>query len=161
MLDWIKSSADWLAVVVGGLVAAGLVGRWLIRRGRRFAAKWDNAREALVGRDEIVHPDTGAVLVPATPGLGSRLAMIEDGQRLIEENLIVLSQTRAEMTDLSTAVGALGDQLGQHISEANALEMARTQEREEMWHAIQAVATPTPWDGTERRAAQQEEGSNG
>lgn len=160
MLEWVKGSADWLAAVTAGLIAAGAVGRWMVRRVRRFAAKLESAREALVGREEIRHPDTGAVLVPATPSLGQRLVGIETGQRLIEENLTSLSNTRTEMGDLTRKVGELTDQLGTHITESNELELARTKERDAMWHAIEAVATPTPWDGTERRT-REAGGSNG
>lgn len=151
MLDWIKSSADWLAVTVGGIVAAALVLRWLAKRVRRSWVKWDNAREALVGREAILHPDTGRVLVEATPGLGQRLSSIEEGQRLIGQTLSTLGETQAETAELNRRVGELTDQLGNHITESNKLEMERTKEREAMWDAIRAVATPTPWDGTERR----------
>lgn len=144
MLDWMKASADWLAAVVAGLIAAGVIGRWILRRVRRFGEKWDNAREVLVGREEIRHPDTGRVLVPATPSLGHRLASIE-------ETIIATGAMREELQGLNQRVGDLADQLGQHVTEANELELARTREREEMWHAIQAVATPQPWDGNERR----------
>lgn len=145
MLEWIKNSADWLAVTVGGLIAAGLVARWVVKRVRAFASKWDNAREVLVGREEIRHPDTGRVLVPATPGLGKRIATMED-------TLVALGNTRSEMQDLTTKVGELTTAFEQHINESTVSEQARTKEREAMWHAIEAVATPAPWDGNERRS---------
>lgn len=145
MLDWIKSSADWLAVTFGGLVVLGIVGRWIVKRVRRWSVKLEQVREVLVGREEIRHPDSGRVLVDATPGIGMRLATIE-------ETLVVLGSTDRGLQELGQKVGELADQLGQHVTEANELELARTREREEMWHAIQAVATPNSWDGNERRA---------
>lgn len=150
MLDWIENSAGWIAGVAAGGGVVIVLARWVVKRGRAFARKWDRAREALVGREEIRHPDTGAVLVPATPGLGQRLVGIEG-------TLIALSDTRTEMNTLAGKVGELASQLEHHVTESRELELARTREREEMWHAIQAVATPMPWDGIERRG--QTEGS--
>lgn len=145
MLTWIKNSADWLAAVAAGLVAVGILYALIVKRARRFAAKWDNAREVLVGREAIVHPDSGEVLAEATPGLGKRLATMES-------TLVALGNTDRGLQALAGQVGDLAEKFGQHVTESNELELARTREREEMWHAIQAVATPNPWDGTERRA---------
>lgn len=154
LLDWVKSSADWLVAVVAGLAALAAISRFVLKRARRFAAKWDNAREVLVGREEIRHPDSGRVLVPETPGLGKRLANIEDTLIALgdtRDELRELGDTRSELHELGQRVGELTEQFGQHITEANDLELARTHEREEMWQAIRAVATPQPWDGAERR----------
>lgn len=143
MLEWIKASADWLAVTAGGLVVLGVIGRWIVKRMRRWGGKLEQVREVLVGREEIRHPDSGRVLVDATPGIGMRLATIE-------ETLVALGNTDRRLQDVGLQVGTLTDQLSQHITEANELELARTHERDEMWQAIKAFAQ-APWDGTERR----------
>ncbi len=46
----------------------------LIRTGATTLVAFKNA---VLGTDEVIHPDTGKTLVPAQPGLGSRVASIE------------------------------------------------------------------------------------
>jgi hypothetical protein len=146
MLNWMQDSAGWIVGVFGGLTVLGVVGRWLRKRARAFGQKWDRAREALVGREEIRHPDTDAVLVKATPGLGQRLAHIE-------ENLTILSDTRSEMQALTQRVGDLAGRFEQHLTESQELDLARAQEQSKMWDTIKTIAEApaAPWDGTERR----------
>lgn len=97
MLDFIKDSALWLTAVAAALgVLTGAVAWWW-KRGRRIAGKIDGALDALVGRPDILHPDTGEVLAPATPGLGVRLATIETA-------LVGLAETHLAMGTLSARV---------------------------------------------------------
>lgn len=147
VLGALDDYAGWIVGVLGGLTAVGVIARWLRKRVRTFAQKWDRAREALVGREEIRHPDTDTVLVPSTPGLGQRLAHIE-------ENLTVLSDTRTEMQALTQQVGELAGRFDLHVTESAELDLARAHEQSKMWDTITTIAKApaSPWDGTERRA---------
>lgn len=59
-----------LAVVVGFL-------RWVWPRATVAADVVVAFKNAVLGTDEVTHPDTGMVLVPAQPGLNARVASIE------------------------------------------------------------------------------------
>jgi hypothetical protein len=51
--------------------------RWVwpqITTGARVLIAFKNA---VLGTDEVTHPDTGAVVVPAQPGMGNRMATLE------------------------------------------------------------------------------------
>lgn len=137
MLDWIEDSAGWLAGVLAGLAALGVMSRWAVKRARTFSRKWDSAREALVGREEILHPDSGIVLVQATPGLGQRLAKIED-------NLVTLSDTRSEMAAIVARVDSLAASFDAHTTASAEVWQTRSEEAKAMWEAIKAVAEAEP-----------------
>lgn len=146
VLGALDDYAGWIVAVSAGLTTLVVGGRWIRKRFQRFSHKWDSAREALVGREEIRHPDTGAVLVKATPGLGQRLAHIE-------ENLTVLSDTRSEMQALTARVDSIASSLEQHTMESAEVWQARAQAESKMWDTIKTIAEapPAQWDGTERR----------
>lgn len=137
MLSQIDDYAVWVAAVLGGITALAVIGRWIRKRVRNIARRANNAVDTLLGREEIRHPDTGVVLVPATPGLGERLATMED-------TLNNLSDTRAEMSALTARVDNLASSLEQHINESQELDIARAQEHSKMWDAIKAIAQSEP-----------------
>lgn len=59
------------------LTALTVIYKWVwpwVRTGTRVLVAFKNA---VLGTEEVKHPDTGAVLVPEQPGLGSRMATIE------------------------------------------------------------------------------------
>ncbi|WBQ02935.1 hypothetical protein [Kribbella sp. CA-293567] len=149
MLALLDDYAGWIVGVLGGLTALGVVARWVRKRVQTFAQKWDRARETLVGREEIRHPDTAVVLVQATPGLGQRLAHIE-------QNLTALSDTRTEMQTLTQRVGDLTGRFDQHVTESQELDLARAREQSKMWDTIKTIAeAPSAhWDGVERRGTE-------
>lgn len=146
VLGALDDYAGWIVAIATGLTTLVVFGRWVRKRARQFSQKWDNAREALVGREEIRHPDTGIVLVKATPGLGQRLAHIE-------ENLTVLSDTRSEMQALTSRVDSIASSLEQHTMESAEVWAARAQAEAKMWDTIKTIAEspPAQWDGVERR----------
>lgn len=134
MFELIQEYAGWIVGVSAGLSALG----WMVRKAYQkvvaIARKLDNVADTLLGREEIRHPDTGRVLTPATPGLGVRLAHIEEAlERLVE--------TDARLSRLETKVE-------DHIVKALEMEKARAEEAKEMWKAIRAIASTTPdWGG--------------
>lgn len=146
VLGALDNYAGWIVAVSAGATTLVVFWRWARKRLQRFSHKWDSAREALVGREEIRHPDTGAVLVKATPGLGQRLAHIE-------ENLTVLSDTRTEMQALTARVDSIATSLEQHTMESAEVWQARAQAEAKMWDTIKTIAEapPAQWDGIERR----------
>lgn len=66
-----------IAGVVTAVWAALVILRKVLRKAGKTVGKLNSAAETLLGRDAIVHPDTGAVLAPATPSLGQRMAGLE------------------------------------------------------------------------------------
>lgn len=148
VLGALDDYAGWIVGVLGGFTALGVVGRWLVRRARRFSRKVNDAADTLLGRDEIRHPDTGDVLVAATPGLGRRLASIETA-------LTTLSDTRSEMKALTSRVDSLATSFEQHSADSAQVWQARAEEATEMWRTIRTIAeapAAAPWDGAERRS---------
>jgi hypothetical protein len=57
-------------------VIAGLV-RWLGPRFKSGIKTFGDFKAAVLGREAVVHPETGKELAPAQPGLGTRVASIE------------------------------------------------------------------------------------
>ncbi|MEV6287393.1 hypothetical protein [Kribbella sp. NPDC051770] len=147
MLGQIDDYAGWIVGVLGGLTALGVVGRWVVKRVRRFSRKVNDAADTLLGRDEIRHPDTGDVLVQATPGLGRRLASIEGA-------LTSLSDTRSEMQALTARVDGLAASVDQHLADSAEVWSARAHAETKMWETINTIAkapAAEPWDGVDRR----------
>ena len=104
MLDFIRDSALWLTAVAAGVGVLTAAATWWWKRGRRIVGKIDATMDAVVGRPAILHPDTGEVLAPATPGLGVRLATIES-------TLVELAETNAALTVLSSRVGRVEERV--------------------------------------------------
>ena len=53
VLGALDDYAGWIVAIATGLTTLVVFGRWVRKRARQFSQKWDNAREALVGREEI------------------------------------------------------------------------------------------------------------
>jgi len=133
----IADYAAWVVVVSGGLAILWRIASRTRSRVGGALSKWNAGFDTLNGRPAITHPDTGEVLVEATPGLGNRLARMEDA-------LVGLSDTRAELGELREQVVIVGNSLSQHIQESAAANSARAEEQTAMWNAIQAVAESRP-----------------
>src|SRR5690606_11809705 len=97
MFDLSLEAAGWITAILRALATLSGAVVWAFRRSRAFTAKVDGGLDSLVGRPDMVHPDTGEVLVPATPGLGPRLATIE-------ATLVELAETHALLTALTARV---------------------------------------------------------
>lgn len=75
------NEATQLSIAIGAIATAlaALYAGWrkaktVIREGRKDARAF---KDAILGREEILHPDTGVILAPAVPGIGARMATIE------------------------------------------------------------------------------------
>lgn len=130
-----------IAAFVTAFAAAAVVlyktMRWLGRKVVATYQKGDQAFDVLVGRPEILHPETGQVLVPATPGLGMRLATMEHA-------IVSLSHVHRDVTELTERVEEVAETLDTHITESAENNRLRMQEQKAMWDAVQAVAKATP-----------------
>ncbi|GAA0627405.1 hypothetical protein HPO96_37030 [Kribbella sandramycini] len=118
------------AAVVSALGVFLALGRRLWKRGRVLTTKLGAASDALLGRDAILHPDTGAELAPATPGLGIRLAGLE-------EAVATMARTQAEYAALSGQVTELAGALSAHVR-------SEDERNHEMWAAIRELTARIP-----------------
>ena len=115
--------ADWMAgaaQIAGLIVVASAALVILIGRARKMLApvqsffkRADAANEILVGRPAITHPDTNEVLAPATPGLGVRLAHME-------EAIVSIASTKAEVGELRRDLHQVAIKLDTHIAQHDA-----------------------------------------
>jgi hypothetical protein len=129
-LDHLDDWGVWIAAVVAGATALGLAYRATSKRARALGSKINESIDTLIGRDEIRHPDTGAVLVASTPGLGRRLADME--------------ATLSRLADADDRISALESKFDRHVEQSRHLEELRANEATEMWKAIRAVAESSP-----------------
>ena len=111
MFEVTAEAAAWVTGVTAGLAVLAGGARWLGKRVVLIVRKVDGAVDALVGRPALVHPDTGAVLVEATPGLGPRLATIEAA-------LVELTHTQRAIADLGVRVDDVSARLDRHLEES-------------------------------------------
>lgn len=101
-----------------GLLFAGWrkVTRWA-REGRKDIRAF---KDAILGRDQIVHPDTGAVLVEAVPGIGSRMATIEAA-------VVEMATTHARVDRLEVRVAHLEEkEVERALARTESIELMRT-----------------------------------
>lgn len=130
------------AAVLAALTAILAFFKKGLRRAGRFFRKVNSAMDTMNGRPAILHPDTGEVLVDETPGLGLRLATME-------EAIVALSQTNKAVLDLNvrvdevaTDVASVAAALEKHVTES----LAARHEAQLMWKAVEAVAVASPPD---------------
>jgi hypothetical protein len=77
-------------------------------------------KDAILGRDEIVHPETGVVLAPAVPGIGARMATIETA-------VVQMADTHLQVEDLRARVSVLEQKdLERAMARTESIEMLRT-----------------------------------
>lgn len=105
-MTWVNGTAA-LVIAIGGAAAVLAA---LLHRARRAYKKGKREvtafKVAVMGRDAIIHPETGEELAPAVPGMGTRMATIEEAvvsmaderKRVdrLEERVIVLEQKDME-----------------------------------------------------------------
>lgn len=141
LMDLMADYSTWIVVVLAGLAAVAALLRKVGRKIKALLKRGNLAVETLLGRDEIRHPDTGMVLVSATPNLGSRFAHIE-------EAIVKMSDTTIALHALTGRVDSLATTLHTHIrvseGEGAVQRKANSDEQTAMWGAMQAVAESTP-----------------
>lgn len=111
-----------LAVTAIGGALALLYAGW--RRVRRFVLEGrKDARafkDAILGRDEIIHPETGVILAPAVPGIGARMATIETA-------VVEMASTHARVDRLEVRVANLEEkELERAQARTESIELMRT-----------------------------------
>jgi len=143
---------DWAAVAgTASVLVAAAIGfrRRVIPWWRRVSGKFDAITETLVGREAIHDAATGKELVPAQPGLGVRIATLEEG-------FSELAKQSHRMDTLERQMMQQGEQLQLHATEIAALKRAETErivtraESAQMWRAVADgdpdLAPPPPAD---------------
>lgn len=90
-----------LALGLAGLAAAGYgLTRWLRPIWRRWRLDRRAERDALIGRPPVVDSITGKELVPALPGIGQRMANVE-------QVLVGIAESRQRLDDLESGFAIL------------------------------------------------------
>lgn len=108
---------------------------WARPRLQRLSRDAFAARDAIVGRDPVVDSITGRELAPALPGIGQRLATVE-------EALVVLAEDRTRLNHVEVTVATHTEQIAQ--LQAGMLErLAARVESTSAFAAMEAIATNT------------------
>lgn len=123
------------AVTALGVLVA--LGRKLWLRLRGGLSKVGAAADALLGRDAVLHPDTGAELVPATPGLGVRLAGIEQQQSDLAGAVATMARTQADVAAMQKQVADLTATFHAHLTYAD-------EHDRKVWDAIREITLRIP-----------------
>lgn len=125
------------AAVASALGVLWALGRKLVKRARVGLTKVGAATDALLGRDAVLHPDTGAVLVPATPGLGVRLAGIEETQSDLTSAVATMAKTVADVAALQQQVTDLTGTVHAHMTYAE-------EHDRKVWDSIRELTARIP-----------------
>ena len=116
--------------------------RWVRPRIKRAQQTATAIVETLVGREPIVDAATGKELVPAQPGMGVRLASVEDGQRTQAETIAKLTETVLKLDDAHHRLDTVETDMATIKSDVSALKAAAWEriatkaESAQMWRAV-------------------------
>jgi uncharacterized protein YoxC len=137
IFDILASYSEWIVGVSAGLVILyGLLVK-VRKKVRKGMAKINQAIDTLLGREAVLHPETGDVLVEATPNLGSRFARMEDA-------IVKMADTTTAVTALTKRVDDIAVTVSTHIRTSETEAITRHEEQKAMWDAIKAVAQSAP-----------------
>ena len=140
--------AEAIPLAVGLIAIIGAVLGWLkwlrpkIRRGK---AEVVAVRDAILGRDAISDSITGREIEPPLPGVGVRVAHVEESQR----------ETSRQIESIAVAITKLASQqeaIEDHEARIEQLEKAAVerivtkQESAQAWRAMEAAANAQPDD---------------
>ncbi|MBO9523416.1 MAG: hypothetical protein J7518_17950 [Nocardioidaceae bacterium] len=131
-------SADRLAAIY---TLCGLIAIWvgwvkLARpRVRKLFKGWRAAQDALLGREPIIDPASGRELAPALPGIGQRMATVEDAVKMLAENVAALDAVNRRVDRIETQVGANTENIAALMT-ATAERIITKAEAAEMWRAV-------------------------
>lgn len=126
--------------VVGALVAFV---RWLRPRWKGFKRDVVAGRDALVGREAIVHPETGKELAPAVPGIGARMANVEQA-------IVSIALQQVEINDLKSSRDDLQHSRDDHHERITKLEFAAVErvvaraESAQAWRTVEEAIKAHP-----------------
>lgn len=142
-------TTEWAVTITAVAAAIGtLYGffRWARPRWRRFWSMVDAALEVLIGHgEEPANTVTGTPAKPAVPGIGARVAKIEDTLPALVDAVATLAKNEGRLERVEARVTAL---------ESQAVERVVTKvESTAAWLAVEAVAN----QGGEHESPQIEE----
>lgn len=115
MVEFVADYLGWVVAIVGAVSTFLVVIRKGGKRLRTATAKANQVSDVLLGRPAILHPETGVELAPETPGIGTRMAHIEQWQSDAGSILSTLAETQQEMVRTNARVDLLHDKLNRHI----------------------------------------------
>lgn len=122
-----SDAAKW--VILAGGVTGVLAGWW--RWGHplwvaiRVTAR--EFRDAVLGRPPVLHPDTGAQLAPAVPGIGARQAHMEDQLVVLTGAVAALAHQGQRLDDHDRRIGALEEAAAERtLARTETVELLRT-----------------------------------
>jgi len=97
------------AIITAGAVIGVLAGfaKWGWPRWRELWRRVSAALDSVAGRDEIVDPTSGKVLATALPGIGVRMADMEDWRREQVELMKSLTEAVTKLADQAPAIADL------------------------------------------------------
>jgi hypothetical protein len=113
------------ALGLGALIA--LIAGWVkvVRpKWRAFWRKVTQFIDAIIGREAIVHPDTGRELVPAQPGIALRLMDQEQHMRDQGQQMEILTNAVAKIADSHERLEHHAVRLDQHDADIKELKEA-------------------------------------
>lgn len=123
-----------LAIVAFSAAIAALWTGWrrttkVVAEGRKDVRAF---KDAILGRDAIIHPESGVELAPAVPGIGARMATIESA-------VVEMANTHQRVDRLEIRVASLEEKETERaLARTESIELMRTIES-----AIKADPNPT------------------
>ncbi|HRD59388.1 hypothetical protein [uncultured Nocardioides sp.] len=134
-----NTTQQWLALVISATTVLALVGgwwRWLRPRYRRLRGEVVGIRDSILGREAITDSITGREIEPALPGMGVRMAGLEQAHTALEQSQARLLDAIAALTESNAIVA-------NHEQRISALEMASVErvvmraESAQAWRTIE------------------------
>ena len=122
---------------------------------RTIAEKANNLYDSIVGSDAIIDPETGKVLRPAKPSLGTRVATIEDWQsetahalKTLAENQETVVMVKEQMANILQSLETR-DAQGQAIVDEwtkwrESFEHAKENAHAEIWETLRSIEKRLP-----------------
>jgi hypothetical protein len=102
---------------------------------RRFRTRWNQAGDALLGRDPIVDTITGREVSPALPGIGQRMATVEDAVKTLTDTVARLDAINERLDRHEAQIGTNTENIAA-IMVAAAERIITKDESAQMWRAI-------------------------
>lgn len=102
---------------------------------RQFVRRWTSAGDALVGRPSIYDPASGRELAPELPGIGQRMATVEDAVKTLTETVAALDSINHRLDRHERQIGQNTENIAV-IMTAAAERIVTKAEAAEMWRAI-------------------------
>lgn len=133
----LPSGDAWTAIysIAGTLVILAAFIRWARPKWRRMTSRWTAAGDALLGREAIHEPITGRELAPALPGIGQRMATVEDAVKTLTETVSRLDAINERLDRHEAQIGTNTENIAA-IMTAAAERIVTKAEAAEMWRAI-------------------------